>query len=215
MQSAEPQDSVLEDCQFGDGGAAGLIAEPAAGSGSSEIRGSAPANALAEVFAGLADRRPAGETERRASGVQSQALPVHASFLTLFQGMERRFALDGGWVHLAKGLSLSSTGIVAEVFDASDTKRLGTISTAEALGSTRGLKAICDKHKGQHQNKKQCLCWLRYRAAHTITEKDRWQSFRVLCDWIASATTCDLDEHQKQSRSIREAIGMKPRGTAA
>ena len=161
-----------EDCLFGDGGAHEMIEN---------------ADAKAEIQAQV-DNNPSssmGQDKAPQTSTNLANLDAELSFSSIFMGDDRRFNIGsrGVVVRIHDGVTEHSTGNVASLYKDNElTERIGTISTAEPVCQTRGLKATCDQHRERKQ--KHCLCWLRFAKKIKPTADDRLQMFRSLCQWL-------------------------------
>lgn len=187
-----------EDCLFGDGGAHEMIENT---------------DAKAEIqVANNPSSSSRGQDKAPQTSTNLDNLDAEQSFSSIFMGEDRRFNIGsrGVVVRIHDDVTEHSTGTVATLYmDNELTERIGTISTAEPVCQTRGLKAMCDQHRERKQ--KRCLCWLRFSNKTIPTADDRLQMFRSLCQWLDKGGVQTKDEHETASRDCRVEFGMKPR----
>lgn len=182
------------DCPLGDGDASAVISSLAAASGSASVR---PLTSSAPSSSGPS------------SSIPSRIRPLEGQdFQSMLQlQSEKTFAVGTCVVKIE-----ASKSTVASVYDGE--RRIGTISTAEPLISTRGLKATCSHHK--MKNMKDCTCWLRFQKSQNVENKDRMEMLVTLATWLVDGLKVDRESHFEESWTLRATAGMNPRaGTAA
>ena len=206
VQSAQPLD-LPGDCGFGDGDAYKIMESLL------EFPSSIPAAEKSEkTITKPKQNKPASSSGAASSSSSSTSniLLAQPSFASMLQASERSFTIGdtGCTVRLEDGVTVSSTKTVATVYS-SGNDRLGYIATAEPLGTTRGLKAMCLQHKEKHMP--HCQCWVAFPKKKTITHAERLDLFQTLCLWIADGQTESRESHCEFSATIRMAAGMQPR----
>ena len=202
LQEATQETSLPDlptDCVYGDCGAYELVKDIESGEIVDQPTSSTPSSSTAKP------------TDKKNDKPRVQVQMVdHESFATLLASSDRSFSAGFGdcTVQLADSIGIESTSSVAYVLSA-DGDRIGTISTAAPLGSTRGLKATCQTH---HQKKMPpCRCWISIRKSQALGAKERLELFQELAKWIAQGTSCDREKHFQDSFILRSAAGMNPR----
>ena len=174
------------DCLFGDGGAHDMIQESSSQALSSE-------------------------SSKVTSSSNPPLNPV-SSFATLFTSSDRKFTLGSGnaVLKIHDGVNAESKSLIATVYSDDEMKnKLGSISTAEPLSQTTGLKAICEVHKTAKT--KPCSCWVRYSKKTATSDSQRLDLVKSLCDWLASGAGQSRETHEVDSENLRLAAGMKIR----
>lgn len=150
----------------------------------------------------------AAPKQRPVDSVDLPSLQGHKSFSSMLSASQHKFSMGTCTVELALGLNDHSKSNVAFLYNAVG-ERLGVISTAEALGTTRGLKASCDVHK--MKGTKPCVCWIVFPKKKVVSDSDRWDLFMSLASWVESGADCNREQHLNASYTLRVASGMKPR----